>query len=116
MDSGDFYIFIQPVIITAVEVQTHFRFLIEVQKAFAPNLQCWYLVKFHVIEGQNRGDQIIIRDRRYKCARSDCILNIPFFLGEGQTNAGDIVMCQTCRIATWRLALQAPVVANAHIQ
>ena len=68
MGSADFCIFIQPVITRGVGVQTHFRFLIEVQKAFAPNLQCWYLVKFHVIEGENRGDWIIIRDRRYKCA------------------------------------------------
>ena len=60
MGSADFCIFIQPVITRGVGVQTQFRLLFEGQKALAPNLQCWYLVKFHVIEGQNRGDWIVI--------------------------------------------------------
>ena len=60
---------------------------IEFQNLFAPTL-CF--VKFHTIDGQNRGDKIT-RDRRSKQAWSACILCFPFILSESLTEAGYIL-------------------------
>ena len=62
------------------------------------------LRKFHVTDGQNTRDQIT------KCSRSNCVLCIPLILS-GSPNECWVRTCDACVITTWRLGLQALVVA-----
>lgn len=49
------------------------------------------LCMFHMIDGQNMGDQIM-SDRAYKRGRSDCVLAFHSFLVEVQTKLATYVL------------------------
>ena len=68
------------------------------------------LCKFHVTDGQNTRDQITSH-RRSKCARSKCILCIPYILS-GIPKECWLHTCDECVIKTWKLGLWAPLVAR----
>ena len=78
-----------------------------VSYALAP-LLCFR--KFHVTDIQNTRDQIT-RVKRSKGAWSNCVLFISFIFS-GSPNECWLHTCDACVIATWRLGLQAPLVAR----
>ena len=68
------------------------------------------LRSFLIIDGQNTRDQIT-RGRKSKPAWSNCILCIPFILS-GSPKKCWLHTCDAYIITTWRIGLQAPLVAH----
>ena len=78
---------------------------IEVPNTFAPALQ------FQVTDGQNTRGYEGIRGVEGPNARDQSVLCIPFILS-GSSNECWLHKCNACVITTWRLGLQAPLVAH----
>ena len=72
----------------------------EGQNAF---VQRFALRKFHATDGQNARDHIT-SNRRFKRARSNCFMCIPFILS-GRPNDCWLHTGDACVITTWRLGL-----------
>ena len=67
---------------------------------------------FQVLDVPNTHVQIMSDERRSKCEWSNCILWISFILIPGSPNECWLHTCDACVIITWRLKLQATLVAR----